>query len=231
MKIAIHQPNLFPWLGYFDKINKADLFIYLDHVENNPRDSGWFKSVKILVNRDEYWLTQPIKRPESVTQPINEMKVTDERAMRKNLKTVKFNYSKSPYFKNYFPLVEKYFSSDKRFIAEKNIRFIEEVCEILSIDTPRKKSSAYKWRTHGTEMLINTVKKFGGDAYITGGGSEGYQKDFLFEENNIKLTYQNFSHPPYKQLNSKGFTPGLSILDALFNVGSESVKKLLNKAK
>lgn len=227
MKIAIHQPNFFPWLGYFDKINKADLFVYLDHVENNPRDSGWFKSVKILVNGNEYWLIQPLKRPNDVTQAIMDMEVTNQRTAHKNMKTIKQNYSNSQYFDQVFPLVEDYFKDDESLLAEKNISFIEKICWMLHINTSRKRSSDFRWEREGTELLVDIVKKYDGETYISGGGSEGYQEDSLFSENNITLKYQNFSHPIYNQCNAKEFIPGLSVLDALFNIGAERTRELL----
>ena len=32
-KVAIHQPNYLPWLGYFAKIKKCDIFVFLDDVQ------------------------------------------------------------------------------------------------------------------------------------------------------------------------------------------------------
>nr|MBI3612487.1 WbqC family protein [Nitrospirota bacterium] len=33
MLVAIHQPQYLPWLGYLDKIDRADVFVILDTVQ------------------------------------------------------------------------------------------------------------------------------------------------------------------------------------------------------
>lgn len=227
--IAIHQPNFFPWLGYFDKINRADLFVYLDHVENNPRDPLWTKRVKLIVNKKEYWLTVPIVRPkEFVFVPINKMQVNTDGIWKKHLLTIQQSYGKVPFFDEVFPIVRAFYNDPDRLIANRNIDFIESVCNSLDINTPRIRSSEYKWKKNSTELLIEIVKHFDGDAYMCGCGSGGYQEDEKFDEHGIKLIYQNFQHPTYSHLNSKEFIPGLSIIDALMNLGFSGVKELLN---
>ena len=47
--VAIHQPNFFPWLGYFDKINKSDIFIFLDDVQFPKKGGNWTNRVQLMV--------------------------------------------------------------------------------------------------------------------------------------------------------------------------------------
>src|SRR4051812_2430296 len=98
--IAIHQPNLFPWLGYFAKIAKSDAFVFLDHVVLNPRTSIYTKRVKIISNKVEFWLTIPLKnKPGQTFQPINEMEIDNPKFVGdKQLKTLELNYKKAPFF-------------------------------------------------------------------------------------------------------------------------------------
>ena len=50
MKTTIHQPDFMPWYGFFNKLSKVDVWVVLDHVENNPRNSSfWGKRVQILI--------------------------------------------------------------------------------------------------------------------------------------------------------------------------------------
>src|SRR5688572_15416409 len=94
--VAIHQPNLFPWLGYFDKIARSDVFIYLDHVVNNPRSAIYPKRVRIMAGGKEHWLTLPLKNRSGETfMRIDEMVIDKpEETGKKHLRTIEFNYKK-----------------------------------------------------------------------------------------------------------------------------------------
>ena len=110
-KIAsIHQPDFFPWLGLFDKIKRSDVFIILDHVENNPRDPLWTKRVQIICNKKPYWLTIPLEQSkELLFQPIYQMRMSNVFKPQKHLQTIKQNYKKAPFFNEVYPFIEKFY--------------------------------------------------------------------------------------------------------------------------
>lgn len=231
-KVTIHQPDFMPWLGFFNKVKKADLFVVLDHTENNPRDSNfWGRRVTILSNKKELWYSIPLVKPEKgiVALPINEMQInlTNEKEINKRVQQIKQSYSKHEYFKEVFPLVEKYFSEESASLKKRNMAFITEVMRNLDIDTEVVYSSDLDCKEKSTELLVEILKKVDGEVYLCGGGASGYQDDQLFEENNIALEYNNFNHPIYTQKKSESFVKGLSIIDALMNLGFEGVKEIL----
>lgn len=231
-KVTIHQPDFMPWLGFFNKVKKADLFVVLDHTENNPRDSNfWGRRVTILSNKKELWYSIPLVKPEKgiVALPINEMQInlTNEKEINKRIQQIKQSYSKHEYFKEVFPLVEKYFSEESASLKKRNMAFIVEVMHKLDIDTEVVYSSDLDCKEKSTELLVEILKKVDGEVYLCGGGASGYQDDQLFEENNIALEYNNFNHPIYAQKKSESFVKGLSIIDALMNLGFEGVKEIL----
>ncbi len=226
--VAIHQPNFFPWLGYFAKICRSDLFVYLDHVENNPRDPLWTKRVKVIVNKVEYWLTIPLSRPRSSAfLPINEMRISTGNFEKKHLRTIEQSYGKAPFFKEVFPLVEAFYAHPDQRVANRNIDFIENVRKKLHINTHTVRSSHYEWCSKSTDLLIEILRRFDGTAYLCGGGASAYQEDEKFESAGLGLIYQNFSHPNYQQFSTERFIPGLSIIDPLMNCGLEGTEKLL----
>lgn len=230
--VAIHQPNFFPWLGYFDKICRADLFVYLDHVENNPRDPLWTKRVKIIASNGESWLTVPLVRPKSsIFVPIKEMQVSTGYFERKHLRTIQQSYGKSPFFEATMPMVETFYASNDVYIADRNIQFIEELCTKLGVTTQRVRSSEFTWKNKSTDLLIEILEHFKATAYLCGGGASGYQEDFKFAEFGFDLIYQRFSHPTYEQRNTKEFHPGLSIIDVLMNCGFGGTEKLVKTGK
>ena len=101
------------------------------------------------------------------------------------------------------------------------------VNQLLHIETKIVYSSDCNISSKSTQLLIDLIKYYGGNTYISGDGAEGYQKEDLFYKNKIKLVKNNFYPRPYFQLNSKNFVPGLSIIDALFNLRLEDVKILI----
>ena len=71
-----------------------------------------------------------------------------------------------------------------------------------------------------TDLLINIVKKVGGESYLSGIGSRSYIVEDRFRDEKIDLIWQKFKHPVYVQLHG-GFISELSILDYLFNCGTD----------
>jgi len=231
--VAIHQPNLFPWLGFFDKINRSDVFILLDHVVNNPRDSLWTKRVQILLNSSPYWLTNPVEHiGGDVFLPINKMRISPIFNKNKHLQTIRQNYFKTKYFSSVFQLIEYFYQDDESsLLAEKNINFIISVSQEIGINTRFLVSSKLDPVSSASEMLIDLVLKAGGTTYLYGGLGKNYQQKDKFDAAGISLVAQNFQHPNYPQINTSNFIPGLSILDALFNIGFTGVAELLKDLK
>ncbi|MBM2816091.1 MAG: wbmP [Ignavibacteria bacterium] len=230
-KVAIHQPNFFPWLGFFDKIARCDTFVYLDHVRMNTNQI-WTKRVKLLISGKPDWLTVPLKRaPDDEFPKIIDITIDNSKDFSiKHIRTIEQNYGKTRFFNEIFPFCLDFYNNDNPKIAERNFAFIEVICNSLNINTLRFRSSAMELSATSTELLIEIAKRTGCDLYLCGGGASGYQEDEKFSEAGIKLVYQNFVHPEYEQYNTKEFHPGLSVLDALFNIGIEGVSELL-KAK
>ena len=81
-----------------------------------------------------------------------------------------------------------------------------------------------------TDLLIATTKAVGGTVYLSGDGADGYQDDARFAEEGLELQFQNFTPQAYPQIGSTEFVPGLSVLDALFNLGFEGTAALLDRA-
>lgn len=232
MKVTIHQPDFMPWLGFFNKVNKADIFVVLDHTENNPRDSSfWGRRVQILANGTANWLSLPLAKPNKgiLGVPINEMSInfSSEKEVQKKISTIQQNYSKHPFFKEIFPLIQDYFNYPSNSLFDRNMNFINKIIKELSIDTKIVFSSKLFCKYKSNELLIEIINKVGGDIYLCGDGASGYQQDNLFEKNNIIIEYNNFTSPKYKQMKSSCFVPGLSIIDPLMNLGYSGVRKIL----
>jgi hypothetical protein len=231
-KIAIHQPNLFPWLGYFHKIKECDAFIFLDHTLNNKNEATYTRRVQLLNSHaNTCFVTIPVVKSVGTNfSPINSWQINTNQPgfPSKILRTIEHSYCKHPYYDEIFPLVEAFFIESNKTLASRNIDFITSTCKLLEIDKPFYLSSELNFHGNGTELLISLVKSVNGDVYISGKGGNKYQDPKLFSENRIELIYTSFKHPVYNQKSQKEFIPGLSILDALFNLGISDVKRFYN---
>lgn len=233
MIITIHQPDMLPWLGLFNKIYNADTWVILDHVSNNPRDAAfWGRRVKIMINGEGKWLSLPLKRPETqgvIGVPINEMEFNnaDPKIYHDALRLVELNYKKTPFFKDIFPIVENFLLSMEMNMSRRNLSFIFQIMDLLEMNTRVCYSSEIDCQETSTSLLVEILQKMNGSVYLCGGGAGGYQQDELFHQAGIIINYNSFNHPVYHQMNSKKFVPGLSIIDALMQVGITETKKFI----
>lgn len=228
--VTIHQPNFFPWLGYFDKIARSDVFIFLDDVQFPKTGGGvWCNRVKMLVAGEARWVTAPVRRSFHGVASINEIEWADEEPWRaKLLKTLSASYAKAPHFRETMAWLEPLIMLQENNLARYNMTVIRAIADRIGLRHDHcVTSSSLKAQGQASELLIDLTRKVGGDCYMCGGGAGGYQEDAAFAVAGLQLRYQAFSHPVYAQLRHKNFVPGLSVVDALMNVNCIGVNGLL----
>ncbi len=228
--VAAHQPNFFPWLGWFDKLFKADIFIILDDVQFPRGRSGcWGNRVRIAQEGRARWLTVPVSRAYHGLREYREMLLEPSCDRRGRLvHTLKAAYAGTPFFESIFPLVRPLVENPAENLVSYNMAAIEILRDLLGL-APGKfvLASALKVSTSATRRLIDLTIAVGGDTYLCGGGAEGYQNDMEFPRHGVKLLYQDFKPLEYKQAKNPGsFIPGLTVLDALFNIGPKATQNL-----
>jgi hypothetical protein len=215
--VAIHQPNFFPWLGYFDKIRRADVFVLLDDVAYPRAGSGgmgsWCNRVRLSVQAEARWVTCPLRRM-PLGEPIRLAEIDDTQPWRaKLLRTLDANYRKAPQFSACMAMLEPLINAPGSNLAAFNIRAIKAIAAHLGLSTRFVSQSGLSDSGSATERLISLVKAVGGSAYLSGDGAAGYQRDELFVETGIRLVKLNFHQQPYGD--PSRFIPGLSVIDYL----------------
>ena len=227
--VAIHQPNFFPWLGYFDKIARADVFCLMDNVQFPKKGGTWTNRVRLLVSGKPTWITAPVDRSYHGVRPIAQMQISNDPVWRtKLLKTVRTAYAKAACFQEVFPFLEDLITNPTRCLAEYNEGAIRHTCDAIGLkETEIVRGSTLEVEGEATDLLISMVRALDGTAYLCGGGAGGYQEDEKFSEAGIELIYQNFRHPVYSQAPQREFVAGLSIIDALLHCGFEGTAQLL----
>lgn len=233
MKVSIHQPDLMPWAGFFIKIVKCDLFIVLDHVENNPRDAAfWGRRVKILSGRGVTWLSLPLKKDgyeKRLGIPINEIEynVLLEDRFEQARSLLINSYRNHPFFDQVWDDIDSFFKSDKRFLGTRNMDLIRLLMERLDINPKIIRSSELRAEGKGSQLLVNLMSAVGGTTYVSGVGAKAYMDEKLFERAGIVIEYNSFTHPNYVQYGSRLLIEGLSLVDMAMNIGYNKTSRLL----
>ncbi len=231
--VAIHQPNFFPWLGYFNKLVRADVFVVLDNVQFPKTGGTWSNRVRLLVDGRPEWATMPVVRTYHGVRAINEMEIDNSLPWReKLLKTLETNYHRSQNFSQVFPVVAELVKNPTANLAEYNRSAIESLAISLGLDTSKLVvASTLAAEGQATDRLVAIVRAVGGTAYLCGSGAIGYQEDAKFAAAGLELIYQDYQHPVYPQGATREFIPGLSIIDALMHCSFPCTGALIAAAR
>ena len=220
MIVAVHQPQYLPWLGYFDKIRRADVFCYLNDVQYKKNE--WQNRNRIKTAQGWQWMTVPVRY--RFPQKINEVFINNAvEWKKKHLQAMLTNYNRAPYFKQVVAILEDAFSKEWEFVSELNVYLIESLKNMLNLETKKSFcSSDLDLREEPTDRLIDICKALGADTYLAGQGAMEYMDLERFEKNGLKVIVQEFKHPVYPQMFEE-FQSHLSIVDLLCNCGMESM--------
>lgn len=227
MKIAVHQPNYLPWLGYFHKISKVDTFVFLDNVQFERR--GYSHRVHVMGQRGEaLWLTQSIRKKPQDSYLVEDVIFSDKHWIKKHLRTLDSIYCKTPHFKEVFRLIEQSFQSEADHLSLFNGTVIKDICASLNISTRIVYASQFNMAPFSSpsERIADITSSLGGTTYLSGSGAAAYNDPATFARYGIELAYNDFVVKPYPQRSQK-FRGGLSIVDSLFNVGFDGVSAIL----
>ena len=225
--VVIHQPDFSPYLGFFQRFLRADLYIALDHVQFvQHTKNSWTSRDKIKTENGEAWLSLGIQKNKFKT-PINKIELDASITwVRRNLNLIDQNYRKSAYFEEIIPHVEGLYSEVPRLMVDFNLRSISILASLLDVNIPTILSSSLSPQGAKNEMLIDLLRKVDATHYLSGTGARVYMAQDLFEDAGIKVIWQEFVHPTYSQ-QYKEFIPNLSALDLLFNCGIDNSRKIL----
>jgi hypothetical protein len=223
MIIAIHQPQYLPWLGYFDKIEQSDVFVFLDNVQFKKNE--WQNRNKIKTSDGWQWLSVPVIH--SFGQKIFEVEINNTVQWgRKHLNALVTHYSKAPFFQDHIDFFEKTYSQEWRHLAEINIHLIYYLTDTLGMKNKKFiLASDLSAKEGSTERLADICRQLSCDVYLSGRDGSKYLDLDLFEQEGIQVIFQDYKHPQYPQLYGD-FEPFLSVIDLLFNCGPESLSIL-----
>jgi WbqC-like protein family len=229
MSIAIMQPYVFPYIGYFQMIAAVETFVFYDDVHFIKK--GWINKNRILLNGQDYTFTIPCVKI-SQNKLINETEVVPRSPeVAKLLAQIASSYKKSPHFEEVFPVLQGVLQAEVRQISELAQLSVVEVCHYLGMPARFVQSSIFSPQTRGMEKadrLIQITKDAGHKHYINApGGKELYTKPY-FAAQGVELSFiQPQSSVQYTQGKSKNFVPWLSIIDVLMNCSIDQIQSMM----
>jgi hypothetical protein len=226
MIVAIHQPNFLPWLGYLDRMIRADLFIMLDHVQFERRN--YQNRTRILLDGNSHWLTVPVQQ-HSQLERIVDKRIDNPPAdvvrwwAADHVRTLRHAYRGAPFLDHYAAPLQDLLMSRREHLVDLNLASLRFLRDAFDINTPMVRSSELNVGGARSELILNLCKAVGADTYLAGmGGSRTYLDCMAFARAGIEVTWQDFRHPRYAQCGGGEFVGGLSAIDLLFNHGRQS---------
>jgi hypothetical protein len=228
--IVISQPMLFPWVGMFEQLKLADIFVYYDDVQFSK--GSFTNRVQIKTDSGVKWLTVPLKGL-SLGQKINEVQINYKKDWINNhIDFLMQTYKSAPYKDDVYDLVSSTYNSkdptiDK--ISMKSMNVIIDYFGILNCRSDVFQSSTLNIKGESSQRVLDIVKYFKAEQYVSGLGALKYLDHELFEMNGIKVNYMDYQKKPYKQDYGQ-FTPFVSILDLIANLGEKGINYICSKA-
>jgi hypothetical protein len=217
MIVSIHQPAYLPWLGYFDKISRADLFIYLDTVQFQK--NSFQNRNKIRTKSGSIWLTVPV-----VTSGIlYETKLKDLRIdatqkwQSKHLAALRMNYAKAPAFEEVMPLLAPFYERPQERLSDLCWEMLAFFSKRLGIGSRMVKASDLPPVPGAkSDLVLELCQQAGATTYLSGSMGRQYLELEKFGQAGIDVRFQDYQHPTYQQV-YPGFEPNLGVADLLFN--------------
>lgn len=216
LRVAIHQPAYLPWLGYFNRISQADVFVFLDSVQFEK--NSFINRNKIKTPQGPQWLTLPVLTKDYQLKPLCELEIDATKNWKaKHLKAIEANYKKSKNFASFFPQLSEQIevaSSNLSDLCFDQLRFW---LSQLQLNTQIIRSKDLELKETKSNLILEICQKLKATHYISGPLGRNYLEIAAFEAVSIQVSFQHFEPPRYSQLFGD-FEPYLSVVDAFFNV-------------
>lgn len=219
-RVAILQSNYIPWKGYFDIIHDVDRFIFYDDLQYTKND--WRNRNKIKTAQGPAWLTIPVGVDRH--RLICDVEIPDHAWQTKHWRSIEQAYGKCAHFSRYRSFFEDIYLGRRWLnLSEFNRYLIRHIAtEFLGMRTQFADSRAFPLHGQKLERLFDLVTQARATTYVSGPAAKDYIEPGLFADAGIELVWKDYSgYPEYPQ-RFPPFEHGVSILDALFNVGPDA---------
>ena len=218
--VVISQPMLFPWVGMFEQVRLADVFVFYDDVQFSK--GSFTNRVQLKTAKGSEWMTIPLGGIR-LGQRINEVVAADKVDWRgKHLSQLERHYAGAAHYADMIALVESVYALDTQSIAEITVASMRAVCDYFGLPEGKEfaLSSGIDIPGSSSERVLDFVLHYNAGRYVTGLGAIRYLDHELFEAQGVAVDYMDYRKLPYPQLHGD-FTPYVSILDLIANCGKD----------
>jgi hypothetical protein len=223
MIVSINQPAYLSWLGYFHRIAISDAHIVLDHVQLEK--NSFTNRNKIRTTKGWCWLTVPVQTAGKFGGlPIKEVEIANQKLWAfKHWQTLRFNYSKAPFFDQHAAFFEGIYARRWEKLGELAHEITRYLLDAFGIASKLYFSSQMAASGKKDELVLNLCRELGATVYLSGPLGRDYLREELFRHERIALRYDDYRHPVYAQV-YPGFEPYMAAIDLLFNCGPASLE-------
>jgi hypothetical protein len=236
IRIAGIQPGYIAWLGFFDQMLKVDAFILADELPFSS--SGWVHRNRVLGPHGAHWLTLP-GRPQR-GQHINQVALdTNVDWHKAHMRTLKHFYAGSPHAHAILDALAEALDPRADRLVDISVASVRFLAERLGITTPILVSSErgleaeyvtrFPDQPSATHRIIAYMQALGATELLEGESGQDYMNLELCAEHGIRVSFQHYRHPTYRQMRGS-FVSHLSSLDLLLCEGSDGARRVLHTA-
>ena len=218
--LAVLQPGYLPWLGFFEQMKRADVFVFYDDVQYDK--NGWRNRNRIKGPKGAEWITVPVLQKGRMGQILKDVEIDNRGPWpQKHLRTLRERYAKAPYVDDVIDDLGEILERRWLRLADLDIEIIGLMGRWLGIETITHRSSDLALSGDRNGRLLELSKFFGASRYYSGASAKSYLDTSLFSDQGITVQWQTYDHPVYRQQHGD-FVSHLSAIDLIFNEGPRS---------
>jgi hypothetical protein len=216
--VSAHQPNFAPWVGFFDKMVHSDVLVLLDTVQFTKR--SYQNRARLKGPGGPQWLTIPVLTKGRYDQATRAVEIDESRDWRTaHPRTLRGLLAKAPHRDQVLDLVEPLYADEKLTgLSDFTTALLQAVVDRFAIRTRLVLASELDAPGAASRLMLDCTLAAGGGVYLSGPTGRDYLEPAMFEESGVELRYHRFTPFEYPQ-QFGAFSPGLSCLDYLANVG------------
>ena len=218
--LVVLQPGYLPWLGFFDQLHRADIFVYYDDVQYDTH--GWRNRNRIKTQSGPVWLTVPVLHSGRGSPRILDVDIDNRRPWaKKHLESIRQAYARAPFLPQYLPALEELLHRRWEQLVELDMACVGLMADWFGLRRRVERSSTLGISGERSERLLAFCRHFGASTYVSGDAARAYLDVDLFAQHGIAVEWQDYQHPVYQQLHGD-FVSHMSALDLLLNHGDRA---------